>query len=824
MARAPSLGATPTAGSGNAVGAQTRNSANVPQAPILQPRRSPLHDLADEMGAMAARDSQTNAILQRGLQANLRAQKLGLGAAGLAQGAEAGADRYLLRQEEIEQREDALDEQSDLARAGLILGAVNIAADAGLAYMAHAQKQKLQEDGVRASKAETQYELNVGQRLAELDPLDPDYDQQVGTVLTEARQAAEEGAGFVTEQRRQEFSARMDELGVKSVLRAAEQRRVVVQQAAATEYEAAANLAINQITASPSSFESIVNEFSAKIAPVLDAMAPRERAKQADQFARQAVLGRTLGLADIGKYDEAKNFLLSNGGDINPVQLRSTMLQVDNIERRRVNEWKQASTDAAARLKLGLVTGTVSMTDVMKAVPSLAPGAAATLLTYAETMQRRQAKESGAISEAYSRFNAGLPVTPKMQDQIYAGLVQQGMNEATKANGGAAPPGATALNIRAQAAASFVQTQGVAPPAFRAAISAAERSGSPDAVAQAAYLVMQARKGDPDGKVKDGAGVVTDVVLDMAYGLAGGEPTLQTIQQAAQDVLSKGNPEVRQKQAREAFSGNQAGKTLKELANGLDTPAAIGEFEQERRRAFLWTGDVDRANTVAANRVAQRYRPTSIGGGQAITVNGPAAEETVPRIMRETLGEAGVRDALNAGVRRQLQAIENSPWANDAFEPDAAGTPAFYLEPDDLTKRQREAGQPASFVVRARSPLFPGVLIPVPVINDDGSRGQLRYTVPGTDEEALATVPEMSDRLAREKATLRSTRDRFSNPNAATGADLARVPSPGASAAAAGAKADDEKRRSMDLDAATDEALSQAVVGGFAERLLRGKE
>lgn len=825
MPRAPQMQGTPTAGSGDAVGARTRRSARVARPELLPAADSPLHALAADMAGLAQRSAGTAKVIAEGARRVRISAHTGLGAEAAGQAASSQADRYLQQQEQVEAREEAIDENAGLAQTALLIGVAGVVADAGVGIYKQAHAQKVQEDGVRVARAEGAYTLAVGQGIAKLNPLDPDYDQQVGDLLSQAREEATEAAGLVTAEGKASLSLKLDKAGIDSLVRVTQQRQKALQSEARVVYETAAADALNQIVASPSSFENIVARFGEQVGPVLAAMDPLDRQRQAEQFARDAVKNRALGMADKGDYDGASKFLVENAGSINPVVLRSTLGQIDNMERQRVNEWKRATAEYAGNLKLAITTGTADASDVVAAVNAgkLQNGQAATLLDYVDARQRRARAESERNGAAFSRYTAGMPLSGKQQDTVFSGLLQKGMEDATKANGGAPLNGFQAEDVAVGAATQLVISTGSAPPVVRARISAAERSGSAEALASGAYTAMRLRSADPDGKVATGAGLVTDLVIDVARGMSGGEPTRETLTVAAQQVLERQGTaadfEARRKGAEAAFKSSPAAKTLRAEA-GLTDAAAIAQFDQERRRAYILDGNIDRANAVALERVKSRFRPTAIGGVPA-TVHGPAPEDVVPKLMRDALGDAGTRTAIEDAVKAQLKGVEGGPWSGDwDWKPDEHGTPAYTLAPDDRSTREREAGAPVSFRVKVRSARYPGVLEDVIVEGPDGRPTPMRWTAPGSDEDALVDIPVLADRVKRERQEYTDTRRRFSEP------PTSAAPSLGAAAGQAAEKVDGDERRAIDLERATDDVIVDNLMRNraesFADRIMRG--
>ncbi len=825
MARAPQLRGTPTAGSGDAVGAQTRRSSRVARPDLLPIADSPMHALAADMAGLAQRSAGAARVVADGARSVRDATRLGLAADASGQASERQADKYLLEQDQEEARDDALDDQAGLMKTGLLLGVASLVANTGLDIYKMAHAQKVQEDGVRVARAEGAYRVTVSEGMAALNPLDPDYDQQVGDLLAQSREAAETGANLTTDEGKFALSAKLDKAGVDSLVKITQQRQKALQSEAKLTYETAAAQALNEITASPSSFDNIVKRFAEQVGPVLGAMAPLDRQRQAEQFARDAVKNRALGMADTGDFDGASKFLVRNAGSMNPVVVRSTLEQIANKERQHVNDWKRSTSEFAGSLKLAIASGAADASDVVDAVKAgkLQDGQAATLLDYADVRARRQRADQERTGSAFSRYSAGMPLSGKQQDTVFSGLLQQGMNSATKAKGGEPLNGFEAENVAVAAATQMVIATGSAPPVVKARISAAERSGSPEALASAAYTVAKLRAADPDGKVPTGAGLVTDLVLEVARGLSGGEPTRETIGIAAQQVLERQGTaadfEARRKGAVSAFKPSPAAKTL-EKATGMTDAAAVAQFDRERQRAYIMDGNVDRANAVAADRVKEKFRPTAIGGAMR-TVNGPAPEDVVPKLMREALGDDGTRTAIEDAVKAQLLQIEDGPWKGKDFDwkTDQYGTPAYTLAPDDQSAKERAAGTPVSFRVKVRSARYPGVLEDVMIAGPEGHATALRWTAPASDEDALVQVPALSDRLKQERTILTDTRRRFSTP------PTSAAPTLGSAAGQAADNAEADEQRAADFDRATDDVIVDNLMGNrapsFSERIMQ---
>lgn len=518
------------------------------------------------------------------------------------------------------------------------LSAAVVAADR---LMAEKEAADRLSDQLTLAKAVSELQTGLAKRAMDLDPLSPNYEDEI-------RRAGEElraNVDFVNKEFAERYSIAASAAVEDAVLAAAKTRKAALYKQADVVWKEHENRLLNEIVANPAAAEAIIARHKTVTDTLAAGLEPSKRSAKLAALQDGAVLAVAEGLARSGKYLEALRFIRSDAASgVDPDVLVGAERRIVEIESRNRAEWLRATAAKVEDLEYRLYTGEATHTDIATAVAQgLYNGREGTLTQHrliAERVRAAAAEQEIKQRDKAERMLAGAPEgypkDRKEADALFEYL-----------HGSEDPETALASAIM------FSTKTGFLPSRYRDRIMAAEAANDPEYVAAMASLDDRIRASNPT--VDTGAGDRLIIVQELAA-IYGGDYV-----KAARDLADRGigGKTVNQinTRANDAFKRASISWSKKaQEAFGVDDPRLVDALERRARRLFIMTDDVDQA-VRAAIRSLQRegWAVSAIGGGK--TVQKAAPETLLPPLSRLLTPEQ--RAAVIDADIQQLLAAHN---------------------------------------------------------------------------------------------------------------------------------------------------------------------
>lgn len=617
-------------------------------------------------------------------------------------------------------------------------------------YADLAQENAVRADNLRSVEAEGTFQKRVTTGIQDLDPLAPDYRDQVERVYSESAEAVQADTEFTTRQVAEEFQLRLKEQSNKGSLLAIVNQREALAEDATRRYGEAADETLADIRQDPDGADDYLAAFAGKTQRLNDAIPPESRRKLAEAFGDDALVAQIEGLALAGRYDEAKEAADANQGDLTTEAFRGIKRRIREIENTARQDELAATAKTVADIEIRIDDETtVSGLDRLRREIDVLQetglfegrqGTRSSLVKQINTARERLLKQDAEVGSALKKFDSGTGVdTQREADQVW-GLYQGKIADND--------PQAVTQHV-----AEFTARSGFVPTAYKRLLENAERAESPETLASAAVLYRDISKKAPEvdyGLPATGSRVrLTAAAIDL-LGIAP--------QEASQLILDRipdrATLDARRKQFEEDFGVDfDARDTLQneDLAttawfsdDAVISEAAARDYEKMLRLHYDLSGDETLAKTAAARRFREVYGETRVGGELRVAKHAP--ERFFPGATNTLLDVKEKSRVLDGDLKAHLDAYGIKPaivvGAEEATEDggviDASGIPPYALAADTQTERDLARGQRPTYEVRVRNAY--GILVPQRVTLPDGSAKILRYRMPTLDE--LQATPE----------------------------------------------------------------------------------
>jgi hypothetical protein len=624
---------------------------------------------------------------------------------------------------------------------------------------AELERNMIRRDQLTAARLNARFNRQAEEELAQLDPTAPDHDQQVQSVLASLREDTIEQAEFHTDQVQEAFSADLFVRGEGYRGHAAGQRREALAVQATEDLQTHLNQYAASVRDDPNAVDAYRIELDQNVDRLLTAIPPEQHDNVRREIELQTINALVDGLAEEGRYAEARAVIDENPEDLDAGQARALRRRIRATRSRRRQEFLRATAGQVAELEIQLARANTEeeiqlverrIEDAREqGLDTGREGAFATLIRRLENQRNQIVQEERAYTNTLTNFSRGAGVT----SQEEADLLWEGQPDAGRPGlRGDVPTDPTQpLNgDHIDQISQFVSRAGFVPTAVERRMEAAERVNNPDLLAQAAILQRSIRN-QVGPEVDTGAGDRVEMALTTME-FQGVEPHL-----AAETVINSSPLDRAQREQRSELFREEIEQQIdfEQVADDVTTGAGIG--------GLVGIGDLDASNLSA------RARSDYVGALEHFFVQSGDRElshRQALRVLRENNGTSTASDGrteftrhpperflgaeLNSEARRILQEragdlirqdLERDLSAsgiNIAEFTEADGLPRYSLVADDRTDTElRRSGVP-SYQVRIN--IGGGAMVPVRVTRTDGSTGYFRYTPPVSEAE-IGTLP-----------------------------------------------------------------------------------
>jgi hypothetical protein len=635
-------------------------------------------------------------------------------------------------------------------------GLQNLAAGLEDAGNALAQDQA-NRDALKRVEFEQQFQTTAAGKAASLDPMEVDYDRKVGDAYREAGQAIEEAAAdqFHSQKPLLDLRSTVAQATGQAERAAISARRTATAAVAEAQYGTSALAALAKIRKDPDGEDVYLADF-AKTAGVINPALPQTKQIALGlNFAQDAIIAKSEGLALAGRHAEARAFADAHQEALTPAAFRSTKTLIREIEGQQERD-AVATTEAltaTTRIKIDDATSLADLDEIRRQIEAQDraglfannKNTMAELVISVNTRRDQIIAQTRGLDVALQHFATGTGV----DDQKEADLVWATMDGKLNAQ--------LPLDERVKVVAEFAKASGWVPTKYKRLVANAEIVSDPVLLASAAQIYDGMRKAGVGPNVDLGTDKsASRVTLTSALVSATGMLYDDAAKIVVDNLPDKTVLEARREQFKADFANYDADPGVAFLFSGgqyLEKNAAVGgffgfgaasvtpeaavAFEQSLRAFYELSGNKTVATTAAMQRFSAQWGVTGTATGKERLEKFPP-ERYFPPAVNDALTVDQKRLIIDSDVRRFLGVYNINPATVIGDKEDVSGIPDFQLAPDAQTERELAAGQRPSYEIRARNNV--GQPVPVPVTRDDGVRINLRYTMP--DAERLRTLPE----------------------------------------------------------------------------------
>jgi hypothetical protein len=647
-----------------------------------------------------------------------------------------------------------------------------------------------QRDSVASVKAETAALVAMDAKIGALDPLAPDYQDQVKAVAEDAKRQTLESSGITNSSVKDDLTRRMERNVASTLISAGHIQKAAVGK----ETERIAGESVDMISAKirndPGNANAYMTEFQGNMERLKIGMDPARvpafAAAAADTFAKNQVIG----YAEKGNIGGARTALKEQAQYLKGETVTGLSSYIDGRESKLRADGERAKTANAAGALLDIedqYNGAKPIDpnmreklDGMKARGAISPEqhlvAVRTLNNESdkyvkEAQKNAVAAEQLATGTLSSQENADRGFANQFGNVPFGRIAMQGTPEQKAA--------AIELSTRMASGSGYLPTQ------MKDLISNSDRITDTKQAATVAYAAeaVDTLETRAPGKIagvdlKD-TGVVNRVRAEAKRLMQDGVPKAEAYTQAAKtqmgtDAVTAQNDKDLRDVATDALKKI---KPVDEATNAVtgffernipfvttpEVSAAMGQvWERVFKDAVVATnGNVDRAKTLANKKISDTYGPTKVGVLDAKqTEQGPGFDEFSTLVPGSTgmTGQGKVTiqayppekymnfptlsaDQKAKMVMYELDAINKKLGIAPSPSKDASGAPVVQLVPDAKTADDVRKGLPPSYQYRV---LRGDIYEPVPTNN-----GPLRYRVPSTVDQVKENPVYMEAEQAR---------------------------------------------------------------------------
>lgn len=229
------------------------------------------------------------------------------------------------------------------ARSGLVNPNVPLVAGAGsqiadgLANFANAlQKRAIEDsilnDNITAVKGEASFRSTLAENESKLDPLSPDYEQQLKELHESTLASFTESTKFATAAGEKTFAGKLAAISTGSQTLATVNRKKALSAEAIRVRGEATDSALGAIRADPDGFDAYLAEYAGATSRLNPSIQPELLPGLNAGFADAALSARAEGYALQGRFDDARKVVDENQKELTPEQYRATKQLIRSIE------------------------------------------------------------------------------------------------------------------------------------------------------------------------------------------------------------------------------------------------------------------------------------------------------------------------------------------------------------------------------------------------------------------------------------------------------------------------------------------------------------
>jgi len=601
------------------------------------------------------------------------------------------------------------------------------------------EAQQQRRDRVEAAEQQAKFQRKVEERVNELDPTAPDYQQQVQEEITATRAEAQSDAQITDPQVQTQLEASLARQEQGVLAEAVVQQDEAITNKAKQTVNDVNEAAITNIADDPQTLAAQRAKVESTIEQFDDVLSDDQKQALRENMNSATAQAAVQGLARQGDIEAAQSIAdqFAQEGQINNDTRQTLKAFARQEEQRQQNEFLERT--ARERQDLDVQISTIQNSEDLAAARDAFETAQDQGLFQGAQGQR------ASLEKKLIRARQGIRDEQRESENLLRKQISgRGMDTQTEANklwsivqrDENAPD-------RLQSLTGFARHTGFIPEAGKQTIENAERRADMNTLPRAIGLHSAVKEANPNvdtGAASSGSRVRLGRELMNSMGLSSNEaaslvatnsPDRQTIEarkgefdnELASDV--NGNEMVR-----EAVGGD-AGPIPFVGEDATVSPELQRRFENMVRSNFALTGNMKAARNMATERARELFGVTRVEGGDPRVVEMPveksivatrgAAAKEMFSAAPETMAEGVRSDVLNEMGRAGIEPGE---------PPESMGPmPGFRLKATEKTRRQLSNGDPPEYELR--------------VLNDAGTYEQVRDG--GTGLPITYTVPTVSD-------------------------------------------------------------------------------
>jgi len=603
-------------------------------------------------------------------------------------------------------------------------------------------EQNRRADNLRIAKAQRDFEFEAAKQAEELDPLAPDYEDQVHQIYTQEGGLAGQAAGFATGEGQSAYAIGVADAAGKARIGAYQRKHKAVIADALGQRDILENEARNRLRENPDSPDEALADFHAQ-ADRLNSLLPPEIVAEADRkFNAALVYDRAEGLAEAGRADEARAFL--DGPDaagVDPASIRSAKRRVNEVENQVRLDRLRDTADQVGELRYKVGTGEWGRDEVLAADKTGLfkdrEGEKWSLLAAVDATQKAAvslARKKTAAMEKYSN-SAGLD-TQDEADLVY--------EEAAKDFDGE-------TQTPQSFAAEFVNSTGFVPGPIKDILDKGGRpSTNPEALAQAGAIheAIVARTGGVPGLKVAPSVVMTAKLIDA------GVPAQEAAAEV-QEMVRAGNGQV--ERLEKSFREETKDKDwADDLADRLDLdidliktdPDLLDDYKNLTE--FYYTrnnGNAELAGAAAAEQITLNRGASSMFGDEERLSEGDPVTVMKSRVRADYFTKPEIQEYLESKVKEDLGTLGVAPAGGWGVS--EGGVPPVKLEYTKRTKDDLAHGRPPRYRIMVRTDYDAYR----PIESTDPRNPYLEFTLPTSTEFMVDTGGLAQERRRRLQAT-----------------------------------------------------------------------
>lgn len=644
---------------------------------------------------------------------------------------------------------------------GIGTGSMEGAAKLAFALAGELKKQDVDRDQIEAVKLEGRTLASIDDEKSKLDPMDPNYAEQIKEIINRHTTGAMADARFRTREVKDETSRRLARIGAAAELTAAGDRRRSLEAESVRVYRQEVDSVNAAILKDPQGADIHMGRMQAAAERLRGSISPdkmrAEAARAADSFLIAQIEGR-LERGDIGG---AKTFLDQNRGSFSLDQNRALGGRIReaeakgraDAERGRAAFLSDYQVAFGERVRRPDFNPPAEIDNIEKLYKEgkLSPAIRAAAIERVRDVQDARDKERGLEADAIRKLSLGLG----FKDE--------------KENGRAWAAYSRDKEVTPDLVSQYAAGNGALPPQVKDMFEAADKFGgandpaSETRLAQAAMFYASLSDSVPGVMRKENRARLEAVALEAR--LNGGTP--EAFQAAAKGALARiPQTQTAIEDREKAFKAQIKPDEFTGLVNGVFSTGTFaagavieGNVAEDAlritREAFVNNGgNLEAAKEVAKKQIARLYQLSYATGGRPIVTRNPIEGAFPPDYAGVSLSDrAKIVDTViqeqltNAKI--ELDKSQRSPpykleFVGNKARPDGTVSPMYHLyviRKGGVGTYERVDNGPKPLEIFAPRP---GSAIDSPLLKDMRERNR-------AEEEARRSAREAREKLQRKQ-------------------------------------------------------------------------